>query len=1472
MKGKFTFLLTAFLLMFSYAGLAQVVSGTTYSTPNVSGLPEGWSGADGEGTTYMKLIAPTHYIQTAVFEQEGFTSITLKARKYGGPSEAEAKITVSWYDENDEETVLGTIDPTNTTLSNYTINTPTAENGTGYIKIQCKGAPETAGRGSGVSEVTITYTAPGGITPTTYTVTYNANVTGVAPVVDTYAEGADVTLRPSNTFTYEGHLFSEWNTQADGDGDAYSAGDVISDIQANIDLYAIWEAIPANENWILTDLADLTEDDIFVIVGNNGSDYAMANDGGTSSAPTAVAVTITGNEITSGVTANIQWNMGRDTTDAYIFYPNGSTTTWLYCFNNNNGLRVGTGTDKAFVINEDYLYNVGQGRYIGIYNSENWRSYTSINNNITGQTFSFFKKVTDGVVPPSISAEDVFIEYNTNRGIITYTINNEPDPAGTLSASTASAWLTLAGSHPGEILFRNFPNQTGVERTAIVTLTYTYNREITTKDVTVTQGGNPNVTMTIADVRAQGTGSVVTKGIVTSCVGTTGYIQDNTAAICVYGAELTVGDEIRVSGTLSTYNGLLEIINPEFTVVSQNNTVEPTVRTIAEINADYAGENAWQGWYVTLEDVTVTAISGQNTTVAQGENTIVVRSIPSTVTYAVNDILTLDGNIGCFNAAQIANPQNVQVQTLAVPTITVAPATVSAPFAGKDGTLTVTYQNITEVLAEVYFCDAEGQAATYDWIDADIDDENNVYYVIDANEGAARTAYLKVYALGDNAEDVYSNLVTINQDEYVAPTYAVLPFVFDGGKAAIDTIDGLYQEGLGGDYNNSPKLKFDHTGDWLLLQFNEEPGKLTYCIKGNSFSDGTFTVQTSANGETYTDLVEYTNLGSVDTVIVNLNADVRYIKWVYTEKVNGNVALGNIHVDLPSTAPVITVAPAMVEVTNEGGDGTLTVTYENIAEILAEVYFCNAQGEAATYDWIDADIDAENNVYYFIDANEGAARTAYLKVYALGNNAQDVYSNLVTINQAAYVPPFTGATYSLTNYIQSGRRYIIVGMDGENAYAMGGQNSNNRAGVPITIEDNVAQVSSPDVVEFVFTCVDGGLYSIYDDDTVPGYLYAASSGSNHLKTRTFDTDANSRWTFDYGEPNLNAVITAQGDHTHNLMRFNPNNGNPIFSCYTGGQQPVYLYVKDEEEPTYTIYKDIIGYGQGNGNWRLISSPVGEVNPENMENMLDNSYDLYAFDQSAADAEWQNYKVNTFNLAEGQGYLYANSQNVTLKWEGTPNNDEHAISLAYDANSDYPGWNLVGNPLSVLATIDKEDFYVMNDEGTELVLAERSEVNPMEGIFVKADGENETVIFDEYIVVNGQGWWGDPDKAMLNLHVTDGNGNSDFARIRFSEGRNFDKFMLHANSTKLYFTMDNEDYAVVYADKKGELPVNFKAAADGTYTLTIDAGNMEMDYLHLIDNMTGDDIDLLANPSYSFEARVNDNANRFNLVFVTHTQP
>lgn len=150
-------------------------------------------------------------------------------------------------------------------------------------------------------------------------------------------------------------------------------------------------AVLSQSSYVLTDLADLTESDVFIIVGNNGSNYALSNDNGTTAAPTAVAVAVTDNTITTAAT-NILWTISGNATDGYTFYPNGSTETWLYCTATNNGVRVGTNTNKVFTLDATgYLKHTATSRYMGIYNSSDWRCYESSSTNIANQTFSFYK-------------------------------------------------------------------------------------------------------------------------------------------------------------------------------------------------------------------------------------------------------------------------------------------------------------------------------------------------------------------------------------------------------------------------------------------------------------------------------------------------------------------------------------------------------------------------------------------------------------------------------------------------------------------------------------------------------------------------------------------------------------------------------------------------------------------------------------------------------------------------------------------------------------------------------------------------------------------------------------------------------------------------------------------------------------------------------------------------------------------------
>ena len=392
--------------------------------------------------------------------------------------------------------------------------------------------------------------------------------------------------------------------------------------------------------------------------------------------------------------------------------------------------------------------------------------------------------------------------------------------------------------------------------------------------------------------------------------------------------------------------------------------------------------------------------------------------------------------------------------------------------------------------------------------------------------------------------------------------YATLPFEFDGGKSDIATTVGLTQQGLGSDYNSTPKLKFDGTGDWMILKINEEPGMLSFDIKNNSFSGGTFTVQESADGETYTDLKKYTTIDGTQNEKLYPAATTRYIKWVYTEKSKGNVGLGNIALAKPDKTPSIVISEEEISLDAAEHEGTISVTYKNVDTDAVEIKFCDANGADATYDWIAADFNPDKNIEYQISANTGDERTAYLKVYGLDAEAGDVYSNVVTITQAA---PISGVTYAVANTIVPGRHYLVAsGTDG-NVYAMGSQKSTNRNAVAITASNGTIIVPSTEEVYEVQIEVDkDGYFTLYDaayNEGEGGYLYAAGgTGSNHLKTQA-EVDNTAQWIITFDDSN---VATIKANMTgRNWMRFNDGNSK-IFSCYISGQEDIYLFERVDD--------------------------------------------------------------------------------------------------------------------------------------------------------------------------------------------------------------------------------------------------------------------------------------------------------------------
>ncbi len=319
-----------------------------------------------------------------------------------------------------------------------------------------------------------------------------------------------------------------------------------------------------------------------------------------------------------------------------------------------------------------------------------------------------------------------------------------------------------------------------------------------------------------------------------------------------------------------------------------------------------------------------------------------------------------------------------------------------------------------------------------------------------------------------------------------------------------------------------------------------------------------------------------------------------------------------------------------------------------------------------------------------------------------------------------------------------------------------------------------------------------------------------------------------------------------------------SNDNPENLILENGAQLIH----SSEGVKATVKKTIAHYQTNKDGWNFIASPVTEsITPSTDNGLLNGTYDLYYYDEP--NHHWRNYRNNNFDLVYKQGYLYANKNETALQFEGilTPSNAEVSVTDLSQSAEMLNGFNLVGNPFACNATVDK-DCYVIS--GRQVILADNAPtLAPCEGVMVKADFDQFAVTFTKAGDAKGHS-----KGKSFDLVVTQGKTTLDRARVRLGKGTNMEKFTLDGNeSTQLTLWHDGQDYAVAYTNGQDEMPLSFKAAENGTYSIGIESNSLDLDYLHLIDNMTGDDIDLLASPNYTFEANPMDYASRFRLVFI-----
>ena len=252
------------------------------------------------------------------------------------------------------------------------------------------------------------------------------------------------------------------------------------------------------------------------------------------------------------------WTVTATGTNYYIQNSDGK---YLYTTNTNNGVRVGD-TERAWIYNSsnNSFQDSSTNRFLGVYNSSNWRCYTTVNQSNYKESSTSFKfyKVDEG--SPSISIDGAsYAELGTTviltaalanvTGDVAWNSSNSEvatiDQQGNLT--TLSVGQTIITAAIGEVSatleFTVYPaNESELtiaqaievcELTGETNSPYTYSTTGVIESIdTPYDSGYGNITVTIGD----GVSSIK----VFRLVG---------------GSELAVGDKIKVTGALVNYKG-----------------------------------------------------------------------------------------------------------------------------------------------------------------------------------------------------------------------------------------------------------------------------------------------------------------------------------------------------------------------------------------------------------------------------------------------------------------------------------------------------------------------------------------------------------------------------------------------------------------------------------------------------------------------------------------------------------------------------------------------------------------------------------------------------------------------------------------------------------------------------------------------------------------------------------------------------
>lgn len=251
-----------------------------------------------------------------------------------------------------------------------------------------------------------------------------------------------------------------------------------------------------------------------------------------------------------------------------------------------------------------------------------------------------------------------------------------------------------------------------------------------------------------------------------------------------------------------------------------------------------------------------------------------------------------------------------------------------------------------------------------------------------------------------------------------------------------------------------------------------------------------------------------------------------------------------------------------IAVNEAGASNVATAVYTRVAAT-PKISF---KGEATFEEPVEVTIVAADGTtaYYTLNGKTPTENSdEYTKPLTI---KADVTLQVVAYDEDGYASPVVKQTFKKASVggESTGVATLVEGVDdlmiGDNIvivaaeynYALSTTQNNNNRG-QVGIEKNEDAVTLNDDVQ-ILTLENGTIDGTFAFNTGSGFLYAASSSSNHLKTQATNNE-NGSWKIEIAEGK--ATIQAQGDRTRNLLKYNQTSS--LFSCYGSGQEDVSIY-------------------------------------------------------------------------------------------------------------------------------------------------------------------------------------------------------------------------------------------------------------------------------------------------------------------------